>query len=172
MGISVQCATASWGNICSVRNGMNVVKLYFPGRVTTNVEPKKVVEVPKMGRVEPKPVFMALPNYAHSEKVECDKKMVRLNELEALMEEGDSPSVDLAVEILDVTMSDAEMELRHNDYPAYALAAIKNSEKRLREEALMLHPDSCRPYARTDALFATCLAYAPPGPRNRVYSLG
>jgi hypothetical protein len=42
---------------------------------------------------------------------------------------------------LDVTTTDAMETLRENDYHGYAMLAIKNAEKRFREEALLLHPD-------------------------------
>ena len=91
---------------------MNIVKLFFPGRLSTSVEPKKKVAVPKMDRIEPKPTLMAIPNFAHAEQVEYDKKEARLKLLEAYIDEYDKPSVDLALEILDVTMTDEEHDLQ------------------------------------------------------------
>ena len=53
--------------------------------------------------------------------------------------------MEFAVDVLDVVMSDVEAELLHTNYHQYAMVAIKNAEKCLRAEALLLHPDTSDP---------------------------
>ena len=104
------------------------------------------VEVPAL-RILQKGTPLALPNYSQTEKTEFDQKETRLKELEKYMEECADPTMNFAVEVLDVNMSEQEEELRHESYHEYAMLAIKNAEKRLRENALLFHPDR-RLYAR------------------------
>ena len=98
------------------------------------------MELPVL-RVAPKETpnyaLLALPNYSHAEKIVEE----RLKVLEKCMEECAYPSVNVALEVLDVTVSEHDEELRQKDYHQYAMVAIKNAEKRLREEALTFHPD-------------------------------
>ena len=141
--------------------GIDIVQLYYPGRTFTSVEEKPKVEVPAL-RILQKGTPLALPNYPQAEKVELDQKEARLKGLEKYMEECANPTVNFAVEVLDVTMSEQEEELKHESYHEYAMFAIKNAEKRLRENALVFHPDR-RLYARSnksvssELLFSTLL---------------
>ena len=125
--------------------GIDIIQLFFPGRVSASVEEKPArpqVEVPTRRTVQ---TLKAIPDFAHVEKVEFDQKEARLQELEAFMDECAEPSMEFAVDVLDVVMSEVEVELLHTNYHQYAMVAIKNAEKRLRLEALLLHPDTRDP---------------------------
>ena len=103
-------------------------------------KPKVEVPAPRAGQNAP---LLASPNFAHAEQVEYEQKDARLREIEAYMDECANPSMEFAVDVLDVTISVEDQELRHNNYHQYALVAIKNAEKRLHKDAHLLHPDAC-----------------------------
>ena len=121
--------------------GIEIVQLFFPGRVSASVEEKPAkpeVEVPTRCSMR---TLKSIPDFAHVEKTEFDQKETRLQELEAYMDECADPTANFAVEVLDVHMTEEEAELRHTNYHEYAMVAIRNAEKCLRAEALLLHPD-------------------------------
>ena len=126
-----------------MRAGMEIVKLYFPGRIFASVEekpPKVKVRAPSVIKA-----LLALPNYTHAEQTELEQRVERLKELEAYMSEwetmSEEPDLHLATDALGVTVKVEDQGLRDSDYHAYALICLKNAQKRLREEALTLHPD-------------------------------
>ena len=134
------------GYLFGVPIGIDIIQLFFSGRVSASVEEK-----PVRPQVKPVPTrrivqtLKAIPDFAHVEKTEFDQKEARLLELEAYMDECAEPSMEFAVDVLDVVMSDVEVELLHTNYHQYAMVVIKNAEKRLRLEALLLHPDTRDP---------------------------
>jgi len=87
-------------------------------------------------------VLIALPAVPFQEQSLFDRKLARIRQLEQFMVDF-PPPLDIyeACDILDVTTTDAMETLRENDYHGYAMLAIKNAERRFREEALLLHPD-------------------------------
>ena len=125
--------------------GTNVVKVFFPAKQESEKE------VVKQRPAAPRPAearhatgqLIALPYYAFVDQVDFEKRLRRLEQVEAWMVAVavETMEVEDAYEILGVCIEAEYMTLYSEDFQAYALFVIRMANEGMRADAKLLHAD-------------------------------